>query len=110
MTSLFNFVIWPIFSSPPGTHRPSASEEESYLIADSQGKRWCATVHTGPADENAIARFETFCRAQIPKPSRKVVILASDMEQNARLLAKEANMWVWQPEALNGLMELYGQV
>ncbi|MBI3321815.1 MAG: hypothetical protein HYZ91_06075, partial [Candidatus Omnitrophica bacterium] len=59
------------------THRPHVAGVEAYLIADGQGKRWCATVQAEPIDENAIASFEAFCRAQTPKPSRKVVIVKS---------------------------------
>ena len=90
------------------THRPEATGAEVYVIADGQGKRWCATVQAGPADEHAIASFDTFCRTQTPRPSRKVVIMKSAMDQNARLVAKAANMWVWSAADLNLLMELYG--
>jgi hypothetical protein len=79
-----------------------------YLIADGQGKRWCASVQSGPVDESAIAQFEAFCRDQSPKPSRKVVVLNTNMDETARLLAKAANMWVWEAEALGVLRELYG--
>ncbi len=79
----------------------------AYVVADGQGKRWCASVFDGPVDENAISRFEAFCRQQTPKPSRKVVISTGAIEQNARLLAKTASMWVWQAEDLHRLQELY---
>lgn len=79
----------------------------AYVIADGQGRRWCASVSDGPVDENAISRFETFCRQQAPKPSRKVVISTGVMEQNARLLAKTVSMWVWQADDLRRLQELY---
>jgi hypothetical protein len=92
---------------PDGT--PDGTGEDIYLIAEGQGKRWCAAVRSEPVDENAIARFDAFCRAQTPKPSRKVVILQSGMDENARLLAKAANMWVWHPADLRLLMELYGR-
>jgi hypothetical protein len=90
-------------------HRAEDAAAHVYLVADAPGKRWCATVHSTPVDEQAIATFDTFCRAQAPKPSRKVVILKSLMDQNARVLAKAANMWVWTAQELNLLMELYRQ-
>ena len=92
------------------THRPDSPGTEVYLVADGDGKRWCAAVQSDPVDENAIAGFDAFCRTQMPKPSRKVVILKSGMDQNARLLAKAANMWVWEPDELSLLMGLYAQV
>ena len=91
------------------THHPIQDRPEVYLVADGQGKRWCAAVETDPADENAIAGFESFCRTQTPKPSRKIVVLKSGMDQNARLLSKAANMWVWESDALHVLHGLYDE-
>ena len=82
---------------------------ETYLVAEGPGKRWCATVQEKIVDENAISRFDAFCRTQTPKPSRKVVVAKSGVDQNARLLAKAVNMWVWDPDELNVLLTLYGQ-
>ncbi|MBI3331215.1 MAG: orc1/cdc6 family replication initiation protein [Candidatus Omnitrophica bacterium] len=87
---------------------PDAQGSDVYLIADGQGKRWCAAVRSAPADEHAIAGFDAFCRAQTPKPSRKVVVMSAGMDQHVRLLAKAANMWVWEPAELHLLMDLYG--
>jgi hypothetical protein len=92
------------------TQRSDVPGAEAYLIADGQGRRWCATVQSGPVDENAIASFDAFCRTQTPKPTRKVVIMKSSMDQNARLLAKAANMWVWGSGDLDVLMGLYRQL
>jgi hypothetical protein len=100
----------PTFETITAQHPDNRPGSEVYLIADGQGKRWCATVQAGPVDENAITRFDAFCRTQTPKPSRKVVVMQSGMDQNTRLLAKAANMWVWEPEDLNVLLELYGHV
>lgn len=79
-----------------------------HLVAHGQGKQWCATVREGPVDEQTIATFETFCRTHTPRPARKVVITTSDVDPNARLLAKTANMWVWGADDLKTLRELYG--
>ena len=89
------------------THRAEPQEAGAYLIASGDGKRWCASVHEDQVDEEVVARFETFCRAQTPKPARKVVITRSRMEPNARLVAKAANMWVWEGDDLTTLMGLY---
>ena len=91
-------------SSLPGT-----SAAETYLIADAKGTRWCATVHEGAVDETAITAFDTFCRTQHPKPSRKIVVSRTGLNENATLVAKAANMWVWEPDDLTILRELYGQ-
>jgi hypothetical protein len=92
------------------TQSPDAEGEGTYLVALGQGKRWCATVHERPIDEQAIGRFEAFCRTQAVKPSRKVVISNAPIDQHARLVAKAANMWVWAPDDLHVLMGLYGHL
>ena len=92
------------------THVPDPAGETVYVVADGQGKRWCASVQASPIGESVIAAFDAFCRTQNPKPSRKVVVGKSGLEANARLLAKTANMWVWEGEDLNVLLGIYGQV
>jgi len=90
-------------------HHPHGSPSCAHVVADGQGRRWCARVQEGAVDENAVADFEAFCRSQTPRPARKVVITNSGLEQNAKLLAKAANMWVWEAEELGVLMGLYGR-
>ena len=79
-----------------------------YLIAEGEGSRWCCTVQEGLVDETTIARFDSFCRTQTPRPSRKVVITRRGVDDNARLLAKANNMWVWAADDLEVLLDLYG--
>ncbi len=88
--------------------RPSQPAEH-YLIADGEERRWCCLVHEGLLEESSIAAFEQFCRSQPQRPSRKVVIAKQGLELNAKLLAKEANMWVWEPDDMNLLFLLYEQ-
>ncbi|MBI4597336.1 MAG: ATP-binding protein [Candidatus Omnitrophica bacterium] len=91
------------------THPASPPQHAAYLVANGEGRRWCASIHDRPVDEQAITGFETFCRAQSPKPSRKIVITTAPMDDHAKLLAKAANMWIWQSDDLTILRDLYGQ-
>lgn len=90
------------------TQRSDGLGAGAYLIAQGHGKQWCAAIQEGRVDEQVIAGFDAFCRQQPSKPARKVVITASSMDQHARLLAKAANMWVWELEDVNILRGLYG--
>ena len=90
------------------TQQPS-ERPERYLVADGEQRRWCCMIHDGLLDEAGVTGFEQFCRAQSPRPSRKIVVAKDGLELNAKLLAKEANMWVWEPEDVNLLFLLYGQ-
>jgi hypothetical protein len=85
----------------------SASPGSAYLVAEGRGKRWCCSVSEIPVTEQGIASFEAFCRQQTPKPSRKVVVAKAGLDENATLIAKAANMWVWGAGELGVLMELY---
>jgi hypothetical protein len=89
------------------THEPNGSGSAAYLIAEAHGRRWCVTVQADSVDERAVANFDAFCRRQLPKPSRKVLVVKAGMEDTARLLAKATNMWVWNLEDLRVLTELY---
>lgn len=91
------------------TRQPDRGGASSYLVADGEGKRWCAALQEHAVDESGVAHFEAFCRRQSPRPSRKVVITNMALDQNARLLAKTVNMWVWEASDLRLLMELFGQ-
>lgn len=97
----------PVFSQM--NRQPARRADETYLVAEGEERRWCCLIHEGKLDEAEIASFEQFCRSQLPRPSRKIVVARNGMELNAKLLAKEANMWVWEPEDVNLLFLLYGQ-
>lgn len=88
---------------------PSKRLEAKYLIADGEGRRWCCLVHEGVLQEADVTAFETFCRAQTPRPARKVVVAKEGLDVAATLLAKAANMWVWKPDDMALLGTLYGQ-
>jgi hypothetical protein len=87
----------------PAPGRPHCT----YVMAEGEGKQWCCAVDAEPVTEAAVADFGAFCRQQTPRPSRKVVITRSGLEENARLLAKSDNMWVWDAEDLEALGALY---
>jgi len=89
--------------------RPAAMQGSAvYLTAEGEGRRWCCTVQEGLVDESTVAHFDAFCRAQVPRPSRKIVITRRGVEDNARLLAKANNMWVWAADDVKVLLDLYG--
>lgn len=88
---------------------PPTAQTGRYLIAESEGRRWVAAIQEQAVDERAILSFDSFCRTQAPKPSRKVLITQSPLDDHARVVAKTANMWVWQAEELDLLTQLYDQ-
>lgn len=89
--------------------RADAQGAGAYLVAEGGGKRWCCSVAEGPVTEERIGTFEAFCRSQQPRPSRKVLVASAGLDENAKVLAKAANMWVWGTAELELLTTLYGQ-
>ena len=79
----------------------------AYLLAEGEGKQWCCSVAEELVTEQGIASFEAFCRTQRPRPSRKVVVAKEGLDENAKLLAKASNMWVWGSRELEVLADLY---
>lgn len=98
----------------PRFHRIETQSPEgndgTYVVAEGRGKQWCCSVVESAVTEQDIALFEAFCRRQTPKPSRKVIVAKEGLDENAKLLAKAANMWVWGARELEVLRELYGHV
>lgn len=86
-----------------------APPKAKYLVAEGGGRRWVAAVQERAVDERLIAEFDSFCRSQTPKPSRKILITKTALDDHARVIAKTANMWVWQAEELELLTRLYDQ-
>ncbi len=80
-----------------------------YLTADGPERRWCCLAYEGLLEEPTVAAFEQFCKTQDPKPARKIIVARQGVDLNAKLLAKDRNMWVWEPEDVNTLLLLYGQ-
>jgi hypothetical protein len=92
------------------TQPVEATQRDAYLVADSAGRRWCASLNDGVVNEQIIATFEAFCKTQHPKPSRKLLITKTSLGEHVRVLAKTANMWVWESQDLNLLARLYGHL
>jgi hypothetical protein len=89
-------------------HASDAIDGSAYLVAAGDGARWCVTVHDGPVEEGWLATFDRFCRMQPVKPARKVIVTTAGLDEQARVLAKAAKMWVWDPADLRRLRDVYG--
>ncbi len=79
----------------------------TFLLAEAEGRRWCYAIADEPVTEEGIVRFETFCRSRQPKPVRKVLVASQGLDENAKVLAKASNMWVWGARELDVLRTLY---
>jgi len=88
----------------------SISDSKFALTGRAGNKEWICHVKTGDiTDEHDICQlWEQKAGSERRKAARKIIIPLKGIEQNAFLLAKEQNIWVWGPQQLNSIMRLYG--
>jgi hypothetical protein len=81
------------------------------LVADTDAKKWVCNIKTNDiTDENDINRLAAVKNTRDRKKIiRKIFIPLKGIEQNAFLLAKEQNIWIWDIKQLNRLLRLYGK-
>ncbi|MFH1306002.1 MAG: hypothetical protein ABIH74_06350, partial [Candidatus Omnitrophota bacterium] len=92
--------------------KSSALSENVFQITGSiQNKKWACRLKRGDiADEQDICALWDFQgpgdKANIV---RKIFVPLNGIEQNAFLLAKEQNIWVWDVQLLNRILRLFGK-
>ncbi len=74
-------------------------------------KRWICRIKQGDiTDEHDIYNlWDQKAANEKLKTARKIFIPLKGIEQNAFLLAKEQNIWVWDTEELNRILRLFGK-
>lgn len=70
---------------------------------------WVARVEENEVTENEVAEFTHDCKAVTSKVQRKILIALDGVQLNAKLLAKEEKVWMWDLGSLSVLLELYGK-
>ena len=81
------------------------------IIGKVRNKRWiCRIKQDDIADEHDICDLgDIKAKAEKSKITRKIFIPLKGIEQNAFLLAKERNIWVWDTQQLNKILRLFGK-
>ena len=79
------------------------------ICASLGGKAWLCRIFDRPIGESDIAEFLRNARSLDSKVERKILIALGDIEDNARLLAKELRMSIWNLDTANLLLRLYGR-
>ncbi|MFH1552102.1 MAG: ATP-binding protein [Candidatus Omnitrophota bacterium] len=76
-----------------------------------QNKKWvCHVKQNDIADEHDVyGLWEVKAEDESSKITRKIFIPLKGIEQNAFLLAKEQNIWVWDARQLNEIFRLFGK-
>jgi hypothetical protein len=84
-------------------------ENGPYIICHSKGKNWICQIRERKVTEKQVLDFIKDAKAGKYKFQRKVLIVIDGMDDNAKLLAKGANVWSWNLKTLNTLLDLYGK-
>jgi len=79
-----------------------------YIVGQVKGKNWICQIRERQIDENQVAQILQDCKKGKYRFDRKILISLNAMEENAKLAAKDAKVWIWDLSVLNLLLELYG--
>jgi len=104
---LFSEVTSKKIHGPPGL--PGGKATGLPIVARQGNKYWVGQIEDKRVEENKVMEFIQQCKKTKYKIQRKILITLGEMEINARLLAKEEKIWVWDSNDLNLLFRLYGK-
>lgn len=82
--------------------------DKDYIACESEAKYWIFKVMRKYTDEHDVIDFLERAGAHKNSAIRRVIISLAGIDQNALLMAKERNIWVWNLKTINMLMRLYG--
>ncbi|MBN2453076.1 MAG: ATP-binding protein [Candidatus Omnitrophica bacterium] len=80
-----------------------------YLIASFRGNHWIVQAYDHDINENDIISFVKNIKGLNCKISNKVIIPIRGIDENARLIAKELKISIWESRTINKLLTLYGK-
>ncbi len=80
----------------------------SLVGASFRGNFWIAQVYTRPVNENDIIGYLKNVKLSGCKVTHKIVVAMSGMDENAKLLAKELKISIWDGHTVNELFTFYG--
>lgn len=78
-----------------------------YIAASFRGTFWIIQAYEQTANESDIIAFTRNTKALDCKISNKVIIPLRGIDENARLLAKELRISIWDSPTINALLALY---
>ncbi|MBL7071327.1 MAG: AAA family ATPase [Candidatus Omnitrophica bacterium] len=63
----------------------------------------------GKVDENDVLDFISYSIKYKPMLSRRVIMTLDEIDINAKIMAKEMKMRIWDSDAVNELLDIYGK-
>ena len=84
------------------------ANSQAFIAASFRGNYWIAQVYERPVNENDIINYIKNVKASGCKVSNKVLIAMAGIDENAKLLAKELKISIWDGSVANSLLGSYG--
>lgn len=84
-------------------------DHNRYIAASFRGNYWIVQPFDRDVDENDIVAFIKNFKSINCKISNKIIIPIRGIEENAKLLAKELKITIWDSRTANMLLTLYGK-
>lgn len=87
----------------------SFSDSKEFIAASFRGNFWIAQAYERDVNENDIVAFIRNVKGLDYKISSKLIISLKGIDENARLLAKELKISIWDSRTVNTLLTLYNK-
>ncbi len=83
---------------------------KQFIAATFRGSSWLVQAYEEPVRENDIIDYIKNIKASDYKIANKIIIPLRGIDENAKLLAKELKISIWDLATLNGILGFYGKV
>jgi AAA+ ATPase superfamily predicted ATPase len=84
--------------------------QKKFIAATFRGSSWLVQAYEEPVRENDIVDYVKNIKSSDYKIANKIIIPLRGMDENAKLLAKELKISIWDLATINGLLGFYGKV
>lgn len=80
------------------------------ILGRTEQARWFCQVLREPVTESDVAHFLEELRQSRRKVQRRLMVALGGIELNAKLMAQEAKIQIWDLDNFNALLDLYGKL
>lgn len=84
--------------------------QKQFIAATFRGSSWLVQAYEESVKENDIIDYIRNIKSSDCKVANKIIIPLRGMDENAKLLAKELKILIWDLTTINGLLEFYGKI
>lgn len=89
--------------------RRATDSGRQFIVASFSRNFWTAQVCDAAVTENDIVEYIRLTKALGQKIACKIIVPLAGMDENAKLLAKELKIAIWERDTINALLGFYGK-